>query len=231
MPTARLRLNARAGHSRASEHRRALAAAAETVGAGPALPGERGTLRALVEQGEWVRLELAALSRSEVPGVSGTLGAAAKALDAIAAGSDPASSLTDLARSAPGDRRARRAQAGGEPGRVDRGGGPGREPCRRARRGTAPASAARIAGRAHIALQRVPSRGAAVGCAGRRRDCVPRPVARLGLLGSALRSCSCSSPTTGPRWHAGSGGPRGRWPGSSSPGRSSRCSPPPPAWS
>ncbi len=80
----------------------ALAAAAETVGAGPALPGERGTLRALVEQGEWVRLELAALSRSEVPGVNGTLGAAARALDAIAAGSDPAPSLTDLTRSARG---------------------------------------------------------------------------------------------------------------------------------
>ena len=80
----------------------ALAAAAETVGAGPALPGERGTLPALVEQGEWVRLELAALSRSDVPGVNGTLGAAARALDAIAAGSDPAPSLTDLARSARG---------------------------------------------------------------------------------------------------------------------------------
>ena len=80
----------------------ALAAAAETVGAGPALPGERGTLRALVEQGEWVRLELAALSRSDVPGVNGTLGAAARALDAIAAGSDLAPSLTDLTRSAPG---------------------------------------------------------------------------------------------------------------------------------
>ena len=80
----------------------ALAAAAETVGAGPSLPGERGTLRALVEQGEWVRLELAALSRSEVPGVNGTLGAAARALDAIAAGSDPAPSLTDLTRTARG---------------------------------------------------------------------------------------------------------------------------------
>jgi uncharacterized membrane protein YccC len=82
--------------------RAALAAAAETVGAGPALPGERGTLRALVEQGEWVRLELAALSRSDMPDVNGTLGAAARALDAIAAGSDPAPSLTDLARSARG---------------------------------------------------------------------------------------------------------------------------------
>jgi hypothetical protein len=48
----------------------ALAAAAQTVGEGPALPGERGTLRALVEQGEWVRLELAALARADGPGAA-----------------------------------------------------------------------------------------------------------------------------------------------------------------
>jgi uncharacterized membrane protein YccC len=78
----------------------ALAAAAETVGEGPALPGERGTLRALVEQGEWVRLELAALARSDGPGTDRSLDAAADALDAIAAGGDPAPSRTELMRSA-----------------------------------------------------------------------------------------------------------------------------------
>jgi len=78
----------------------ALAAAAETVGGDPALPGERGTLSALVEQGEWVRLELAALARSAVPDAEPALGAAASALDAIAASGDPAASLTDLTRSA-----------------------------------------------------------------------------------------------------------------------------------
>jgi uncharacterized membrane protein YccC len=80
----------------------ALVGAAETVGAGPAPPGERGTLRALVEQGEWIRLQLAALTRSDVPGVNGTLTAAAGALDAIAAGGDPAPSLTKLEQSARG---------------------------------------------------------------------------------------------------------------------------------
>jgi uncharacterized membrane protein YccC len=78
----------------------ALAAAAQTVGEGPALPGERGTLRALVEQGEWVRLELAALARAEVPGAERALRTAASALDTVAAGGDPAPSLTDLTRSA-----------------------------------------------------------------------------------------------------------------------------------
>ena len=74
----------------------ALATAADTIGPGSALAGERGTLRSLVEQGEWVRLELAALARSRAPGVDGTLGAAARALDAIAVAGEPAPSLTDL---------------------------------------------------------------------------------------------------------------------------------------
>jgi uncharacterized membrane protein YccC len=78
----------------------ALAAAAETVGEGPALPGERGTLRALVEQGEWVRLELAALARSGAPGVERALGAASSTLDAIAAAGDAAPWLAGLTRSA-----------------------------------------------------------------------------------------------------------------------------------
>ena len=57
----------------------ALAAAADTVGPGPPVgtdpeaPNERATLRALVEQGEWVRVELAALAQSDVPGVEATL--------------------------------------------------------------------------------------------------------------------------------------------------------------
>jgi len=78
----------------------ALTAAAETVGEGPSLPGERGALRTVVEQGEWVRLELAALARTDTPGTGRALDAASWALDAIAAGSDPAPSLTALARSA-----------------------------------------------------------------------------------------------------------------------------------
>lgn len=77
----------------------AFATAAEAVGAGAALPGERGTLRALVEQGEWIRLELAALARADVPGVGRTLTATAKVLDAIAAGGDPLPALADLRRS------------------------------------------------------------------------------------------------------------------------------------
>ena len=78
----------------------ALAAAAETVGAGPALPGERGTLRTVIEQGEWIRLELVALARSAAPGTGPVLDAAASALAAIAAQGDPAPWITELARSA-----------------------------------------------------------------------------------------------------------------------------------
>ena len=74
----------------------ALATAVDAIGPGSTLPGERGTLRWLVEQGEWVRLELAAVARSPAPGVDATLGAAANALDAIAAAGDPVPSLTDL---------------------------------------------------------------------------------------------------------------------------------------
>ena len=79
-----------------------LTAAAETVGAGPVLSGERGTLRALVEQGEWIRLELAALARLDAPGVDGTRRAAASALEAIAARGDLAASLAKL-RSSTGE--------------------------------------------------------------------------------------------------------------------------------
>jgi uncharacterized membrane protein YccC len=78
----------------------ALAAAADTVGAGPAQPGERGALRTLVEQGEWVRLELAALARSRMPGVDATLRAAANALDDLAARRESVSSIGALKRSA-----------------------------------------------------------------------------------------------------------------------------------
>ena len=113
----------------------ALAAAAETVGEGAALPGERGTLRGLVEQGEWVRLELAALARSGVPGTERALSAAARALDAIAAGGDPAPWLTDLRRSAEAidDPVARRRAASlaawiSAAGRESRAGAPGAAP-------------------------------------------------------------------------------------------------------
>ncbi len=84
----------------------ALAAAADTVGPGLAVgtdseaPNERAALRALVEQGEWVRVELAALTRSDAPGVEATLRAAAGALDAIAIQRGRAFSLAALERSA-----------------------------------------------------------------------------------------------------------------------------------
>jgi uncharacterized membrane protein YccC len=84
----------------------ALAAAADTVGAGPSVgtdpeaPGERAALRTLVEQGEWVRVELAALARSDAPGVEATQRAAAGALDAIAMQRGRAFSLAALERSA-----------------------------------------------------------------------------------------------------------------------------------
>ena len=84
----------------------ALAAAADTVGAGPPAgtdpqaPNERAALRALVEEGEWVRVELAALARSDAPEVEATLRAAAGALDAIAMQRGRAFSLAALERSA-----------------------------------------------------------------------------------------------------------------------------------
>jgi len=77
----------------------ALASAATTVGAGT-LRGEPGALRALVEQGEWIRLHLAALARSHVPAVNDTMAAAATALETIADGSDPSPFLTCLERGA-----------------------------------------------------------------------------------------------------------------------------------
>lgn len=83
-----------------AETRAALAAAAETVGESAALAGGRGTLRALVEQGEWIRVELVALSHLDVPGAAQILGAASSALDAIAAGGDTAPPLADLTHSA-----------------------------------------------------------------------------------------------------------------------------------
>ena len=205
----------------------ALAAAAETVGAGPALPGERGTLRALVEQGEWVRLELAALSRSDVPGVNGTLGAAARALDAIAAGSDPAPSLTDLARSARGigEPAARRRAVSlvewiAAAGR--------REPCRRARRGTARHPLHVL--RAELTLRSSAFRHAA-------RLSVALVVAGIAYRGLSLGSgywvpltvLFVLKPDYGTTMARGIGRAAGRWPESPSPGRSSRCSRPPPA--
>jgi uncharacterized membrane protein YccC len=72
-----------------------LTAAAEVVGAG-ALRGEPSALRALVEDGEWIRLHLAALARSHMPAVNDTRVAAARALEAIAARDDPADSLAEL---------------------------------------------------------------------------------------------------------------------------------------
>ena len=78
----------------------ALAAATETVGANSAQTGERGALRTLVEQGEWVRLELAALARSPVPGVDATLRAAANALDNVPRRRESTPSLEALNRSA-----------------------------------------------------------------------------------------------------------------------------------
>ena len=78
----------------------ALGAATETVGADSAQTGERGALRVLVEQGEWVRLELAALARLRVLGVDATLRAAANALEDVATRRDAAPSLRALNRSA-----------------------------------------------------------------------------------------------------------------------------------
>ncbi len=78
----------------------ALAAATETVGADSAQTGGRGALRTLVEQGEWVRLELAALARSHVPGVDATLRAAADALDNVLPRRESTPSLEALNRSA-----------------------------------------------------------------------------------------------------------------------------------
>jgi uncharacterized membrane protein YccC len=142
----------------------ALAEATETIGVDSAQSGERGALRTLVEQGEWVRLELAALARSHVPGVDTTLRAAANTLDDLAARRKSASSLRALRRSAQGidepvvRRHAARlvgwiAAAGAE----SRVGAPGAEPPRqpvRALRGelTLRSSAFRHAARLSVAL-------------------------------------------------------------------------------
>ena len=80
----------------------ALAVAAEMVGDGPAHTVEYGVLQTLVEQGEWIRLDLAALAHSDAPGVGETLRVAGKALSTVAAGGDQASSLADLERSVRG---------------------------------------------------------------------------------------------------------------------------------
>ena len=87
----------------------ALAAAAETVGEGPPRTGEHGTLRALVEQGEWIRLELAALARrdaaqpdttrSDATGAAAVMSEAAAVLDAIAEGHATQDALAGLTRS------------------------------------------------------------------------------------------------------------------------------------
>ena len=146
----------------------ALAAAAETVGAGPALPGERGTLRTVIEQGEWIRLELVALARSAAPGTGPVLDAAASALAAIAAPGDPAPWIAELARSAEAmeDPAARRPAASlaawiCAAARESRAGAPG--PAAR------PHRLAGAAGRVHGAFQRLSSRRAAVDRAARRR--------------------------------------------------------------
>jgi uncharacterized membrane protein YccC len=80
----------------------ALVTAAETVDAGASPAAPRGLLRALAEQGEWVRVELAALARGDAPGSGPTRQAAAQALDVIAAGGDPAPALAALRHSVQG---------------------------------------------------------------------------------------------------------------------------------
>jgi uncharacterized membrane protein YccC len=80
----------------------ALVTAAETVDAGASPAAPRGLLRALAEQGEWVRVELAALARGDAPGSGPTRQAAAQALDVIAAGGDPEPALAALRRSVQG---------------------------------------------------------------------------------------------------------------------------------
>jgi uncharacterized membrane protein YccC len=54
----------------------------------------------VIEQGEWIRLELVALASSAAPGTGPALDAAASALAAIAADGDPAPGITGLARRA-----------------------------------------------------------------------------------------------------------------------------------
>jgi uncharacterized membrane protein YccC len=80
----------------------ALVTAAETVDAGAAPGAPRGLLRALAEQGEWVRVELTALARGDAPGSGPTRQAAAQALDVIASGGDLTPALAGLRRSVQG---------------------------------------------------------------------------------------------------------------------------------
>ena len=63
----------------------ALATADDLVGAAPA----RARERILAEQGEWIRMEIAALADTEDPALDALLDTAADALEAIVAGRDP----------------------------------------------------------------------------------------------------------------------------------------------
>ena len=105
-------------------------------------------LRTMIEQGEWIRLELVALARSAAPGAAAVLAAAASALAAIAAGrrSGPRSPSC-ATRQRGGDRGSRRAPAAASLARwigaAARKAGPGHPARRRAR------TARRAAGRAH----------------------------------------------------------------------------------
>jgi uncharacterized membrane protein YccC len=66
----------------------ALVTASETIGDAPHVRGERTVLRGLVEEGEWMRLEIAALSHAREeqprPEAAGVLGASADVLDGVA---------------------------------------------------------------------------------------------------------------------------------------------------
>ena len=70
-----------------------LQAAAQVVGGLAPASGERTLLRSMVEQGEWIRLELAALARLDAREV---LDAAADVLEVLATGGDPSTPLTVL---------------------------------------------------------------------------------------------------------------------------------------
>ncbi|HEY2278174.1 MAG TPA: FUSC family membrane protein, partial [Streptosporangiaceae bacterium] len=80
----------------------ALVTAAEMVDAGAAPGAPRGLLRALAEQGEWVRVELTALARGDAPGSGPARQAAAQALDVIASGGDLTPAVAGLRSSVQG---------------------------------------------------------------------------------------------------------------------------------
>ena len=175
----------------------ALAAAAETVGAGPCAARRARNAACAGRTGRMGPVGTGGAGPHGCARRRPDPGAAARALDAIAAGSDPAPSLTDLGAQRARDRRARRAPAGREPGRLDHGRRP-REPCRRARPGAA--SHPLQALRAEITLRSSAFRHAlrlsvALIVAG----IVYRGLCSARDTGSRSRSCSCSSPTTGPR--------------------------------